>query len=301
MSDPSLDCRSVQASCGLPGAFDARSVCHKVLVPFDRKNNNVLGGSKEPYLNNPLRIPAVIAAHRGAQKDKDGFDDLCLVLDDAQADPAIVPLLFRVLLLAIRDRLATVAVTYPVPNRMSLTQTQALMSEFLRVPSGGLRLQAVACALFQCVGERCHLFAQVRSANINAADASTGVAADLECLDRAGSVVLAVEVKDRQLTLREVQDKLPTAREKGIKELVFLITGGIGAPDKTSLRELVDREFVTGQNVYVCDFRTFLESCLVLFGESGRRVFLQRIGEELERRKADISHRRAWAALLRGV
>src|SRR3989304_270836 len=36
--DPSLDCRSVQAGSGLGGSFDARSICHKVIVPFDRLN-----------------------------------------------------------------------------------------------------------------------------------------------------------------------------------------------------------------------------------------------------------------------
>lgn len=52
--DPSLDCRALQARSPRPGAFDARSVCHKVIVPFDRENNRVLGGSAEPYLNNPV-------------------------------------------------------------------------------------------------------------------------------------------------------------------------------------------------------------------------------------------------------
>src|SRR5690242_17846258 len=36
VADPSLDCRSVQVAAGVPGAFDARSLCHKVIVPFDR-------------------------------------------------------------------------------------------------------------------------------------------------------------------------------------------------------------------------------------------------------------------------
>lgn len=51
--NPTLDCRSVQATSGLNGAFDARSVCDEVIVPFDRDNENVLGGSTEPYANVP--------------------------------------------------------------------------------------------------------------------------------------------------------------------------------------------------------------------------------------------------------
>ncbi len=44
VADPSIDARSVQAAWGKPGSFDARSVAHEVIVPFDREQHNVLGG-----------------------------------------------------------------------------------------------------------------------------------------------------------------------------------------------------------------------------------------------------------------
>jgi hypothetical protein len=161
-----------------------------------------------------------------------------------------------------------------------------------------VRLQAVTVALFRCVGEYFGIFSLVESANINAADASTGSAADLECKDETGHVVMAVEVKDRQLTLRHAQDKLPNIRSKGIRELLFLVQEGIISQDLEPVNSLIDREFVTGQNIYVCEFREFLRSCLVLLGESGRRTFLQYIGEELEKQRLDISHRKKWCSLL---
>lgn len=47
----------LQAGAGLSGAFDSRSLCHKVVVPFERKDlSNALGGSNEPYLNKPARF-----------------------------------------------------------------------------------------------------------------------------------------------------------------------------------------------------------------------------------------------------
>jgi len=54
--DPSLDARSLQVAWGVPGAFDARTIAHDVIAPFDKANRNVLGGSSEPYVNNPLRV-----------------------------------------------------------------------------------------------------------------------------------------------------------------------------------------------------------------------------------------------------
>lgn len=296
--EPGLDCRSVQAGAGLVGSFDARSICQNVVVPFDRENNNVLGGSSEPYANNPLRIPAILPAARAAQKDKAGFDDLIAVLDFAQANPGKVEFLVRLVLSTIRDRLALVSIVYPVPNRVSLRQTLDALDIFLAERTGGLRMQAVAVALFRSLGERFKLFGQVRSNNINAADASTGSAADLECVDDGGTVVMAVEVKDRRLELRQVQDKLPGVRERGVRELLFLVQGGVAPADTAAVADTITRQFVTGQNVYVVEWSNFLSPCLVLFGEDGRRDFLRGVGQEMDLQRADISHRRRWAELL---
>lgn len=48
---------TLQAGSKLKGAFDARSLCHNVLVPFERDFlHNALGGSNEPFLNKPARF-----------------------------------------------------------------------------------------------------------------------------------------------------------------------------------------------------------------------------------------------------
>ncbi|MGE0610604.1 MAG: restriction endonuclease, SacI family [Pirellulales bacterium] len=296
--DASLDCRAVQAGCGLDGAFDARSVCQKVIVPFDRENNSVLGGSPEPYANNPLRIGAIVAENRGAQKDKDGFDRLVAVLEFAQSNGDLALQLLQAVLRCIQVRMARVSIVYPVPNRVSLGQVQETLAAFLSQRSGGVRLQACSVALFQTIGERFSLFETVTSTNVNAADASTGNAADLECRDSENQVVVAVEVKDRQLTLRQAEDKLPSVRDKGIRELLFVVQGGVAAADDSAIRSLIERQFVTGQNIYVRDFTEFTGSVLVLLGETGRRRFLQLVGETLESSRADFGHRESWRNLL---
>ena len=53
-----IDALSLQAGDESDGAYDARSLCHKVLVPFEREfMPNSLGGSNEPFLNKPARFP----------------------------------------------------------------------------------------------------------------------------------------------------------------------------------------------------------------------------------------------------
>ncbi len=295
---PTLDSRSIQAGSGLKGAFDARSVCHKVIVPFDKANHSVLGGSSEPYLNNPLRVPNLTTTQRKAQKNKTGFDDLCRVVDYLEAHPKSAGALLEFVLVAIRSRLDTVRIIYPVPNRVSQGQTQALVQTFLSERTGGVRLQAVSLALFRTIGERFGIFEQVNASAVNAADAATGSAADLTCMDNEGNVVLAAEVKDRELRLSHVQDKLPAVREQGIRELLFVVTQGIADSEAEALTDTFGREFVTGQNIYVAPFDRFFECCLILFGESGRREFLVRVGEAIDEIRADLAHRQAWRDLL---
>jgi len=68
--DPSLDSRSLMRRSDLDGAFDPRSLCKNVIVPFDGNNENVLGGSQEPYVSKPLRHSTLSLDHIDELKDK---------------------------------------------------------------------------------------------------------------------------------------------------------------------------------------------------------------------------------------
>lgn len=296
-----LDCRALQKGCDLDEAFDARSLCHEVIVPFDRANNSVLGGSAEPYVSKPVRHPAVTPEFRGSQKNKSGWDDLMCVLDYAQEHPGQVKDLFLLLLQEVRERLKATRITYPAPNRPSLVATLGAIREFLATRSGGLRMQTLSKVLFIRIGEVFGLYSGVVSSDVNAADAATGKVADLECIDSDGNIVLAVEVKDRELTLVQVQNKLPAIRARGVRELLFVVDGGVEDSDSQAIQGLVDQQFAGGHNLYVLEWDPFLESCLVLFGEQERRVMLIEIGEELDESRADLRHRTAWRELLEAM
>lgn len=57
-TDPTINALCLQAGSSLPGAYDARTVCHKVIVPFEMETlEKALGGSNEPFLNKPARFP----------------------------------------------------------------------------------------------------------------------------------------------------------------------------------------------------------------------------------------------------
>ena len=301
--DPSLDCRCIQVSRSGSGAFDARSLAHGVIVPFDRTNENVLGGSSEPYANNPVRVPEISSAHRSAQRNKAGWDRLCRVLDaiEERQDPGFTLAVLDHILQAIRDRLEGASVAYAVPQRVSHTRLLPALQAYLAARSGGVRLQAIVAALFETIGARFGVFAEVRSRKPTAADTSTGQVADLECCDSSGEIALAVEVKDRELTLTQISDKTLLARGATVTELLFIAERGIRKTEHDAVSEALEHQFSSGHNVYVFQFEDFASGLLALLGEAGRRQFLTRVGDVLERYQAALSDRRAWAAALRDL
>lgn len=298
--NPNLDAHAIQVSFGAAGAFDARSLAHAVVVPFDQANFCVLGGAPEPYANNPLRIPAVTPAYAGAQKQQGDWAKLVAIFDEveAQANPSFTAQVFDEVLLEIYRLLARAKVTYPTPSRVSLQTTHDLVQAFLTERSGGDRIEVLAAALFQTIGERFHLFDDVRRAKVNAADRSSGMSADIECW-AGGAVVLLVEVKDRALTLVQLSAKLDRARTEQITEILFIAQQGKEESEQSVIDARIVQEFASGQNVYVADFTAFALGIFILLGEEGRVDFLRRVGPELDRGASAIEHRRRWAALLR--
>jgi len=303
--DHSLDACCLQAQRGGAGAFDARSIAHKVIVPFDKKYYNVLGGSPEPYVNHPLRVPAItlnpdIREHR---KDKQGWDHLHTVLEavEVACDPEFTKHVLKQVQIEIVRLLDEVHVVYPTPKRISLGRSNEIIKAFLSTPSGGDRPQAIATALFRTIGNRWGLFRQVRRAKTTAADAASGQIADLECVDGREDVVMAVEVKDTQLAIKHIEEKIPQIREKKVSEFFYLVKEGIEPDHVSQVKDRIIREFSSGHNIYNFDLLDFSEVVLALIGEEGRRDFLVEIGSVLDEYSSPISTRREWADLLSEV
>lgn len=296
-----IDAHSLQAAYAKPGAFDARTIAHEVIVPFDQANHKVLGGSSEPYVNNPLRCPAIINRFRKQQKNKDDWDKLVGVLDAVQvASHEFAQKIFDQILAEVYRLLSDVQVIYPTPNRINLKQTIVIVRNFTAEKSGGDRIEAICTALFRVIAVTFGLFDEIRRQKVNAADAVSGMGADIECYFK-GRVALLVEVKDRALTLIQLDSKLDLARSKKITEILFLAEKGVERTDQISAEQRIESEFASGQNVYVSNFMDFATGLMVLLGEKGRVLFLRFVGEELEKANSAIKHRRAWAQFLKSI
>ena len=156
LTNPTIDCLRLQKKKGDPGdvtGWDARSLGSKVVAPFNRKQENVLGTSGDPYVGNPMRIPRMRRDDE-SKKDITGWNTLVEVLEQVEqkADPGFTEAVFRQVLIEILRRQQLLRFAYPVPPRVSLETALALATAFLGEKSGGDRGQALCAALFDAIG-----------------------------------------------------------------------------------------------------------------------------------------------------
>jgi hypothetical protein len=299
--EPALDVMCLQRGDGAAGRWDPRGFSVAVIVPWNRTNQNVLGPSGDPYVSNPLRRPRVDYG-LDQMSDPEQWERLRDVFMEVQLsdDPKFTEDVFIQVLSAIRDRLRELTFVYVLPPRISFKQADDLVKAFLTERSGGDRGLAVAAALFTAIGRRLGIYQQVKRGVINAADAATNSAGDLECIGPNGDIVLVVEVKERRIGDADVQIAVSKARLFSIRELL-LCTEGIQLSDQTAVEKSFANAWASGTNLYHATIGELMVGALPILGESGIHVFTAEIGSQLDHFSTQPRHRKAWKSLLDGL
>lgn len=298
LDDPTKDARCIQKLEGDadPSRFDARSLCSKVVVPWEREIGSPLGLKDDPYVNNPMRVPDFAMAYQHKQKDKATWAELVELFEHVQAHPSTVRPLLLQTLLRIRTLREEQTVKFPTPQRASLPDTLSVTHAFLKTKSGGARLQVVGFAVFDAMRKTWGIFDEVVTSPVNASDAASGKPADVVCR-RKGEVVMACEVKDRDLNIEMLHGTITNARLEKVSELFALIRG----KDQSHEQEMntrIDREFKHGMNVYLLESDSFLALVLALIGEEGRQHYLQSVEAGMQMMNLPFESKRDWAKLL---
>jgi hypothetical protein len=298
LTDPTLDAMCLQRGDGGAGKWDPRGFAQKVVVPWNQQNQSVLGGSGDPYVSNPLRRPRVDHG-LDQMSDREQWSRLGALLQDVETrnQPSHTRHKFDQLLAAVRDRLRDLTFTYVVPPRVSIRQAETLITGFLSDRSGGERGLAVTAALFETFKDQLGLYREVRRGVINATDAATDAAADLECVGTGGGVALAVEVKERRIGKGDVTMAIAKARAHAISELL-LCTEGVLSAEVAEVEAVCGNAWASGTNVYLATIADLMRGGLPLAGEAGVRSFVVAVGGHLDRFSTQPRHRKAWKSAL---
>ena len=301
LTDHRLDALCLQRGDNGESQWDPRGFAASVVVPWVRDNQNVLGRSADPYVSNPLRQPRIRANPPNARANTlPLWGALHGVLSEVQsrADPDYTKDVFRAVLLVVYDKLASQQFEYPTLGRPSLEQVVYLVGKIVDASQAGEHAMSVVAALLSVVGRRFGLWDHVDREASTTADRASGMVGDIECRNE-GSLVLAVEVKERQVTLADVRSFEAKLARSALTE-ALLSAPAFSPAESEDIRERLRLMWRQGTNLYQHAIEPLVGVLMSLAGETGRKELIFEIGRQLDR-YAKPTGRLAWCSLLNGV
>lgn len=301
LTDHRLDALCLQRGEGNESQWDPRSFATSVVVPWVRANQSVLGNSADPYVSNPLRQPRILPKPPNVRSNTlPLWEHLHGVLSEVEKrnDPAYTEDVFLAVLLAIHDVLKRQQFDYPVLRRVSSAQALYLVRGILASSQAGEHALSIAAALFTIAGRRFSLWDSVHREDSTTADSATGMVGDIECR-QAGTLVYAVEVKERQITIADVrsfEDKLT----RGDLTEALVAAPALAPQDADEIRQRLHLMWTQGISLHRHSIEDLSAILTSLLGGSGRRDFIVEIGRQLDA-YALPSGRLAWRDLLAEV
>jgi len=290
-TDVGIHCRSLQQRSSLPGSYDARSVAHKVVVPFEKAHGERLGGSNEPYLNKPARFPefSMENPNRNIRAQKRLFDLLEWCQDYVGNNPERARDLLRQVLVEVQSLPPKdYGIQISATGDIFVDVVQAVRL-YLSESSGGERLSAVTAALLSVLMQD----RTVKAYPVNWPDEFADTAGDIEIFADE-SLVGAAEVKDKPLLGSDVQHCVKKALQKKLREYFIVYGQRISEGQESEIQRIVKEATIHGLDLYLLEAPRMHELILALCGKEGRRRFLGAMGHYLGQINASNDSRNAW-------
>ena len=243
-TDPRVNALCLQKGSTLPGAYDARTVCHKVIVPFEMEVlEKALGGSNEPFLNKPARFPEIDknnAVRRG--NDQQLLNSLCdnlpLIRTQEDAYQCLVYLLYK--LIKLRDAKKSLTV-FSIPDSSNLpSKLITFIERALENSYEGEVLTLLVAGIYHLRFNRPTDLVEVHP--VNESGASSKEISDLDIYAN-GLLISSNELKDKdyaETDVRHAADKVLTA---GGTRMLFI--EGPRATAQGNFIENIQHEYMT--------------------------------------------------------
>jgi hypothetical protein len=297
--NPNIHYRALQQGSKIHGAYDARSIAHGVVVPFEKRHGERFGGSNEPFLNRPARYPEFDLSNR--DRNRNAQRQLYTLLEDCQnssaKDSALPTAVLRQILKEMLYLSPTKKDFHLPPVRISLQTITKMVEDFLEVSGSGERLVAVCAATFASMYKvSCGRF-QVKAYPVNWADKFAKTAGDIEFYLNS-DIVKAAESKDKPISISDVRHCQMKAKRHRITEYIIFDGAGIVSDDKMSIYKFIESQLEEGINLYILTVPSGLFPYFMYLGEQGRRFFLTEVGNYLNEIKATRENKEAWQLLL---
>ncbi|WP_315794183.1 restriction endonuclease, SacI family [Paenibacillus sp. BIC5C1] len=224
-TDPTINPLCLQKKSKLQGAYDARTLCHKVLVKFERDHlKGALGLSNEPFLNNPARFEelSIHNAVRGG-KDRETLELLCKLLPLIDtSDKALIALAHSLYILIQIGNEKEELISLQTTRELTYIELDQVLEAIISESFGGENLVLVIGSLLKLhsqslIGENI-----VETHIVNQSGSSSKEIGDVDVYHN-GSLIYAIEAKDKLFSRIDVQHAVNKAAENNCPRFTFIM------------------------------------------------------------------------------
>jgi len=251
----------LQAGAGVLGAYDARSLCHKVIVPHEaRLLDNGLGGSNEPYLNKPARFKTLSLSNAvRAGNDKRTLIALHSALSRLQSSQEAFLALRDLVYIARKQKASQTAEITQVVGRAlgGRTAVIAFLRGLISASVHGETSALVAAALLWIMGISRSQKWTIQIHPVNESGTSSNEIGDIDVYSD-GKLIITAEVKDKTFKLHDVEHAVDKVKAAGHHTLHF-IRGPRGSVADSSDQELIEMSGNKGVELLISDLGCLID------------------------------------------
>jgi len=261
--DGDINPLALQARAPIKGSYDARSLCHKVLVPFERDFlENVLGGSNEPFLNKPARFTHLSksnAVRRG--RDQETLFALISTLEsicDTVEAKQILACVFSYLRKISEEKRASYKKI--ISSSTSLCEIVDFSRKFLSKSQEGETLAVIVGSLERIFYKRVSDIYSVTTHKVNQSGASSKEIGDVDVYNRKEHY-FSIEAKDKSFTAHDASHAFKKAFSSGASKAMF-VYGENAKFSKKEIEELIISFEEQGFFVLIQSIDTYMTNVL---------------------------------------
>lgn len=247
-----IDILCLQADDGSNGRYDARSLCHHVIVPFETvKLPGCLGNSNEPFLNKPARFP-YISKNNAVRRGHD-FQTLCNlieVLSDIKGSETAYKYLKSALFRMKANSDAYIAKFSVGDIVLDISEFSQLVLDYIYAITDH-SLEGEVCPLIVSELEKMYLGKDYKVVphKVNQSGASSKEVGDIDVFNKDNNLVYSIEVKDKDFNENDVLHAIQKFRMAHLSTS-FFIYGKNAAFNEDSVFETLKR--VGREGHYCC-------------------------------------------------
>lgn len=220
-----VDALSLQKGDGKGGKFDARSLCHKVLVPFEKlKLPGCLGDSNEPFLNKPARFVSLAMSNAvRAGKDRETLENLIKILSQITTSEEAYNYLKSAMVVLI-DNHDNYLKKFAIGDALiDVSEFSQLVLDYIYKITDHT-MEGEVCPLIVAELEQLYLGKdfKVIPHKVNESGSSSKEVGDIDIFDNEGTLVNAIEVKDKSFSIQDVLHAVTNFRQANLTSSLFV-------------------------------------------------------------------------------